>query len=250
MINKMKLGHKVLLLSVMFFLSLEMAMANFGEPLTNGDFSNPLGVGWTDYESLDDVVSINHNNQAVLGESWDVGQTYLLQEFTLPGNALSISFDYQPLFEADGAETFTASLLDPYNTALIPTDADSYDDSESYFFMHDWDDNYGYDEVIYDSTYVSWVDLNTGWYSVTLDLASLGSVDSDAILAFDFIPWFGDYSVDGQILIDNVYCTLSPSPGPDTTVVPVPSSILLGIVGIGSIRAIRRRYKGLFDTNR
>jgi hypothetical protein len=203
-----------------------------GPSLQNGDFSSPLSVGWTDW----DLVTIDAG-VAVLGED-PVVWAFLEQEFMIPTLALSLSFEYKPLFEADGAETFTASLLDPVSyDPLIPTDADPLDPSETYYFMHDWNDFWGINDVITDPAYVTLTDLGAGWTSVTLDLTSLGGIETEALLAFDFIPGFDDLSLDGEIRIDNV----------GLQVIPVPSAIVLGLIGLGALGAISRRCEQLLS---
>lgn len=200
--------------------------------LQNGDFSSPLSIGWTDYA----VVTIDVGT-GVLGED-PVVWAYLEQEFTISALALSLSFDYKPLFEAGGEESFTASLFDPISYApLIPTDADPLDPSETYYFMHDWDDLGGIDEILTDPLYVTMTDLGAGWTQVTLDLTSLGWVETNALLAFDFVPGFGDLSLDGEIRLDNV----------SVQVIPAPSAIILGLIGLSSLGALRRRYKQLLS---
>lgn len=199
--------------------------------LQNGDFSNPLSVGWTDY----DLVTIQ-SGVAVMGED-PVDWAFLEQEFTTPALSLSLSFEYQPLFETDGQESFTASLLDPVTfNPLIPTDADPLiPGNETYYFMHDWDHFWGVDDVLTDPAYVAVTDLGAGWTSVTLDLTSLGLIETDALLAFEFIPGFGDFSLDGQIMIDNV----------SIAVVPAFPAVLLGVIGLGTVAALRRKCKHL-----
>jgi len=200
--------------------------------LQNGDFSSPLSIGWTDYA----VVSISAGT-VVLGED-PIVWAYLEQEFTIPALSLSLSFDYTPLFEADGQESFTASLLDPISYApLIPTDADPLDSSETYYFMHDWDDFGGINEILTDPLYVTMTDLGAGWTRVTLDLTSLGGVETNALLAFDFVPGFGDSSLDGQIWIDNA----------TVAVIPAPPAVVLGLMGLGSLTLICHRCKRLLS---
>jgi len=198
-----------------------------GPSLQNGDFSSPLSVGWTDY----DVVTIDIDaGVAVLGEDPDYW-AFLEQEFTIPGLSLSLSFEYKPLFEADGQESFSASLLDPGSSSpLVPT-------ANTYFLMHDWDDVSGVDDVLWDPLYTSLTDVGDGWTRVRLDLTSLGGVATNSLLAFDFIPGFDDGSLAGQIRLDNV----------SVQVIPAPSAVILGLIGLGSLRALRRRYKQLLS---
>jgi len=203
-------------------------LGDIGEDLGNGDFSSPLTVGWTDF----DVATIDAG-VAVLGEdSFDVA--FLEQRFTIPMLAVSLSFEYKPLFEADGEEAFIASLLDPSSyDPLVPTDADPFDSSETFYFMHDWDEYWGVDDVLTDPAYVTLTDLGDGWTRVTLDLASLGGTATDALLGFDFIPGFYDSSLDGEIRIDNV----------SVAVVPTPTAVVMGLLGLGSSFGLIRRKR-------
>jgi hypothetical protein len=196
--------------------------------LTNGDFSSPLSVGWTNY----DVVTID-TGVAVMGED-PVTWAFLEQGFTIPALSVSLSFEYLPLFETDGQESFSASLLDPVTfNPLIPTDADPLDPFETYYFMHDWDDVGGVDDILTDPAYVTQTAIGGGWTRVALDLTSLGGVATDALLAFDFIPGFFDNSLDGEIRLDNV----------GVAVIPAPPAVVLGLIGLGSWRAMRRRQR-------
>lgn len=199
------------------------ALADIG--LVNGDFSSGL-AGWTSQ-----VVTVD-SGVATMGEDL-IDFAFLEQEFTIPELGLSLSFDYRPHFETDGQESFSASLLDPVSYApLIPTDADPFDPSETYYFMHDWDDGF-VDEVLTDPLYVTQTDLGGDWTRVTLDLTSLGGLETEALLAFDFVPGFFDFSLDGEIDIAMV----------DLDVVPVPPAVVLGLLGLGvaGVKIARKR---------
>lgn len=188
-------------------------MANLGDPLQNGDFADPLTDGWTDFQT----VTVNSNGQAVFGE--DPGfQSLLEQLFTLPSTAASLSFEYKPLFEAGGNESFSASLLDPGLSAapLIPTDADPGDSSETYFFLQNSSDG----SVLTDLNFVTLTALADGWTKVALDLSALGGLSTDALLAFDFIGF--DTSYGSTVLLDNVSVQVS------TTPIPAPGAAVLG----------------------
>lgn len=217
---------------ILTFLTVSNANAAFSDPFTNGEFSSPLSTGWTRYETLDGVVSIV-NEVGVLGESWNVGRTFLEQDFTLPVGVTGLSFEYQPIFETFGAETFTASLLDPSNNPLVSHNTGSY------FFMHDWNDLSDVDDKVFDSSFVTVSDIGSNWHRVTLDLLSLNGLPLDAMLAFDFIPipGFDDGSIDGQIRIDNVFVQTGPP-----SVIPAPGAMILVLVGLGNLRLAMRRY--------
>lgn len=197
------------------------AEADLGLPLTNGDFSSSLSVGWTDYE----VASIV-GGEGVLGEDpWYF--SFLEQEFTIPDLSLSLSFDYKPVFEMGGDEAFSASLLDPLAyDPLVATDADPWDPSESYFFLAD-----SFGTTLTDSSFVTLTDLGGRWTNVFLDLTSLGGFATDALLAFDFIGF--DDSFGSEISLDNA----------SVSVVPVPGAVLLGLVGFG-VLGLSRRFLG------
>jgi len=196
----------------------------------NGDFSSPLSVGWTDYS----LVTLD-SGVAVMGED-STSSAYLEQEFMIPAGAVGLSFEYLPLFEKDGQESFTASLLNPVSSSpLVPTNADPLDSAETYYFMHDWDYNASVDNRLWDPLYTSLTDVGGGWTKVTLDLASLGGVATNSLLAFDFTPGFDDGSLAGQIKLDNVLLQTG------GVVVPVPSALVLAWIGLGCLRAVRRR---------
>jgi hypothetical protein len=196
--------------------------------LENGDFSSGL-ADWTIQ-----VVTVD-SGVATMGEE-GTDWAFLKQEFTIPNLSLSLSFEYLPLFETDGQESFSVSLLDPVTfDPLIPTDADPFDSSATYYFMHYWDGFYSDNEVLTDPAYVTQTDLGGEWTRVTLDLAWLGGVGTNALLEFDFIPGFFDISYEGEIRIDNV----------SVAVVPAFSSLLLGVIGLGTVTALRRKCKHL-----
>ena len=217
---------KRLAFSAVFFGFVAVAVkADLGNPLRNGDFSNSLSTGWTDYQ----VVSVVGGN-GILGEDPDF-YSFLEQEFTIPDLSVGFSFDYKPLFELDGDEAFSASLLNPFSHApLVPTDADPGDPSESYYFLTD-----SYGTTLTDSSFVTLADIGDGWTSVSLDLATLGGFGTDALLAFDFIGF--DASYGSRILIDNA----------SVSVVPLPGAALLGMVGLGII-GLTRMLTGLRKT--
>lgn len=198
--------------------------------LVNGNFSSPLSVGWTDY----DVATVS-GGIGVLGED-PVNWAFLEQNFTIPNASTSLTFEYQPLFDAGGQESFTASLLDPGTLdPVVPTDADPSDASETYFFMHDWDASLGVDDILTDPVYSSTSDLGSGWTKVTLDLTSLSGT-TPALLAFDFVPGFSDGNLDSLIGLDNVMLTQGGS-----VPIPVPSAVMLTLLGLGAVRRLRRR---------
>jgi len=201
-----------------------------GPTLQNGDFSSPVDVGWTDYA----VTSIDAG-VAVLAED-PVLVAYLEQEFTIPALTVSLSFEYKPLFEIEGVESFVAYLLEPdwpYDP-LIPTDADPSWPSAPYYFMHDWNYFLGIDEVLTDPAYVTVTPLGQGWSRVSLDLTGLGGAETDALLAFELNPnFYDDASYDGQIRLDNV----------NIAVIPAPGALLLGLIGFGTAGLWRRLAK-------
>jgi len=213
-------GRKVVLSIVLTFMLLESyAMAD----LINGDFSSPLGpaddlLGW-DYWAISRVSEV-----AVMGDPFD--WPYLEQVFTIPDLALTFSFDYKANIAAGGWGSFVASLLDPttYNP-IIPSAA--YPAGE--YFAHDW--YIDGSETIWQD-YVTVTDLGGGWNNIRLDLfPTLGGAATDAYIFFDF---FSFDSSNSEILIDNV----------NVTVVPVFSSVLLGVMGLGTSAAfLRRRFR-------
>ena len=162
-------------------------------------------------------------------------------------SCLSLSFDYKPLFAdqdlsdpfnvgfGDNEESFSVSLLDgPGGNPLIQTDADSTIlGEETYYFMHDWDYFMGDNKVVTDPTYVTLKDLGGGWTNVTLGLGDLLGVPTGAFLAFDLVPGWDDYGLNSQVEVDNV----------SVAVVPAFSSVTLGLLGLGTLGALRRRRR-------
>ena len=212
---------RLTLFATLFGLVAASAKADLGSPLTNGDFSSSLSVGWTAY----DVVSIV-GGEGVFAED-PLYFSFLEQEFTIPDLSLSLSFDYKPLFEVGGDEAFSASLLDPFSyDPLVANDADPWDPSESYFFLAD-----SFGTTLTDSSFVTLTDLGGGWTNVFLDLTSLGGFATDALLAFDFIGF--DSSFGSEVFLDDV----------SVSVVPVPGAALLGLVGFG-VLGLTRRFLG------
>lgn len=214
------LGFSVMVLTI------ASVAAYAGPTPPNGDFSAGLSE-WT-YN----VVTVEAE-VAVLGEDSSTLWTFLEQEFTIPEFALSLSFEYNPLFETDGVESFSASLLDPLSgDPLIPTDADPSWPSAPYYFMHGWDSLSDpiVDELLKDVAYMTVTPIGEGWSRVSLDLTSLGGLETDALLAFDFIAGFNDGSIDGEIRIDNV----------SVSVIPAPGALLLGLIGTGAVGLWRR----------
>lgn len=67
----------------------------------NGDFS----AGGTSWDSR--LTSFS-GGVAALNEDLSFPRAYIEQVFTIPELALSLSFEYKPLFESLGAETFSA----------------------------------------------------------------------------------------------------------------------------------------------
>jgi len=212
------LGFSVMVLTI-------ASVTTYASPtIENGDFSSPLDVGWTDFA----VTSIDAG-VAVLGED-EFYTAYLEQKFTIPELAVSLSFEYKPVFETDGAESFVAYLLQPdwaYDP-LIPTDADPSWPSAPYYFMHDW--NLGVGTVLTDPDYVTVTDLGDGWSRVSLDLTGLGGVETEALIAFELNPNpLGDPSLAGEVWIDNV-----------GVVIPAPGALLLALIGTGAVGIWRR----------
>lgn len=200
------------------------------------DFSS----GGTDWTSK---VASFIGGVAALNEDMSSSRAYIERVFTIPELALSLSFEYRPVFAVPPEEAFSAFLLDgsgrdvltgnPTGSPLIPTDADPADPFETYYFMHNWSSSLGVDEVITDPAYVTLTDLGSGWTEVTLDLRSLDGVATEAFIAFDFTPGFYDSGVENKIEIDNVR----------VAVVPAFSSVTLGVLGFGTVGVLRRRRR-------
>lgn len=205
-------------------------MADVGQPLQNGEFSSDLDR-WTTVGPVQ-----WHAGTAVLSETYDsqamghIG-SLLIQEFTLgiPIASASLSFDYLAGFEAGGLEDFMVYLQDP--SSYVPLVAHGTD---PYYFRHEWSDYTAnkFEAIHYDADYVTVTDIESGCRTVTLDLSSLGDGAMDARLIFSFVPQPNDPGWhDGQITIDNVV----------VTAVPVPSALVLGIAGFGTVLCRLRR---------
>ena len=218
---KTKSGENRWFLFIVALLFLPATLAT-ATSLTNGGFSNPLNVGWTDYRNV-----VIDSGEAVLSE--DAGfLTFLEQQFAVPQLASSLSFDYLPLFEVGGSESFSVSLLDFVFAPLIPANPDPGNPAETYYYMHD-----SGGDIFVDSAYVSLSDLGGGWRRVDLDLRSLGGLSTDALLAFDLIGLDASYGT--QIRLDNVAVGVGVIPEPTTMM-----GVLVGITGLA--RYLRKRH--------
>lgn len=201
-------------------------MADVGEPLQNGEFSSNLNE-WTTLGPVqwDAGAAVLGEGEGIMGH---IGSS-LSQEFTLgiPIASASLSFDYLAGFEADGLEEFKVYLQDP--SSYDPLVAHSTD---PYYFRHDSYSPDGSESFYCDAHYVTVTDIESGWRTVTLDLSSLGDEAVAARLSFSFVPQRNDPGwYDGQITIDNVA----------VTPVPVPSALVLGIAGFGTVLCRLRR---------
>ena len=223
-------SQKVVLPIVLIFMLVESyALA---DPLQNGDFSGDLGPP-DDFKGWDYSAVSRSGEVAVMWEeqSWP-WQGWLEQKFTIPDLALSLSFEYKPLFEnnPDAWDSFTVLLWDS-STSLPIVPAASIDFSDVYF-AHDWYGTYGI--VTSEPDYVELTPLGDEWTRVTLDLpTSLWGSTTEGLLAFDFLSL--DNTYESQILVDNV----------SVAVVPVFSSVLLGAMGLGTAATILRRKNSL-----
>jgi hypothetical protein len=208
------------------------AVADIGQPLTNGDFSSEL-EGWGDNGG----VTVD-NGVAVFGDGF-TGTGYLLQSFTIPALATSLSFDYKPLFNLNEMERFSASLLTPDETgALVPTNPSPFPPATS-FFQYDWPGSALGSQVAVDPQYVNLADLGEGWTRVTLDLSNLAGAATDALLRFDltsgFSPGEGHYG--SKLMLANVGIVTGAG------AVPAPGAFLIGSIGCGLVGIFSRRIR-------
>ena len=175
----------------------------------NGYFSDGLN-GWT----VEWGYVVNPSDYALFAEHpIDISST-LSQEFTIPSLAQVLSFEVlmsdTPGGDSDTSEwpdAFTASLLDPItNDPLVANEG--YTD---FFYI----DNSGVIDTVADFT----------GRKVSLDVS--GFAGSDVYLVFDL--WM---SYDGRetiVQLDNV----------EVSVIPVPGTLLLSMIGIGSLRVLK-----------
>ncbi|MBA7656029.1 hypothetical protein ES703_63942 [subsurface metagenome] len=199
---------------VVFAVLLLMPQSLVLADLVNGDFSAGLS-GWT----LEWGTVTDGGGYALFEEdAFDLSST-LSQEFTIPALALELSFDVQMFAVPGGSsdpfawpDAFTATLYnDPVN--LVPLISNPLVDDFYYL------DNTGWEET------VATVSGNT----VSLDISSLAGLD--AYLVFDL--WGSDDGWLTSVNVDNV----------DISLVPTPSALLLGLIGMGTgVLGLWRRF--------
>ena len=195
---------------ISFIITLSGITVDASSSVQNGNFSNGLN-GWT----VEWGYVVNPSDYALFAEHpIDISST-LSQEFTIPSLAQVLSFEIlmseTPGEDSDTSEwpdAFTASLLDPItNNPLIANDG--YTD---FFYI----DNSGVIDTVADFT----------GRKVSLDVS--GFAGCDAYLVFDL--WM---SYDGKQTIaqlDNV----------EISVIPAPGALLLGLIGISSLRVLKK----------
>ena len=189
--------------------------------ITNGDFSAGL-TGW----------SVSNP-----GATWDaVGEyallekgpgsyiTSIVQQIVIPAGALTLSFDYAISTAGSTSgpslpDGLSASLLDPVTSDPILARGSLYRD----YFFHANTGNVFDTDVFYDQAIVTWDGSR-----VTLDISSV-SPGTDALVLFELYD--GDDGFATQAILDNV-----------AVVVPAPSAVLLGAVGLG-MGGLGRRWR-------
>lgn len=202
--------------------------------LVNGDFSQGSDglLGWTVDPSGSVSVS---GGQATLFESASASKVELFQNFTLPTDALSLSFTLVTWIGEDPQgflpDAFGASLLKPTTGAsLVPT-VDSSTDS---FYIRDLDPNVSHGDPAPTGVTVS---PSPGALPllVTVDVSAVAG--QDAQILFRLIGG-GPTLDEASVTISNVLITTSGS------AVPEPSSLTLAVLGTISIAGylgLRRR---------
>ena len=178
--------------------------------IQNGYFSDGLN-GWT----VEWGYVVNPSDYALFAEHpIDISST-LNQEFTIPSLAQVLSFEVLmsdtpggDSYSSEWPDAFTASLLDPItNDPLVANDGFT-----DFFYI----DNSGIIDTVADFT----------GRKVSLDVS--GFAGSDAYLVFDL--WM---SYDGRqtiVQLDDV----------EISVIPAPGALLLSLIGIGSLRILKK----------
>ncbi len=177
------------------------------------------------------IVSIQNDatgHFAVLSEAqpFEEATSSLFQDFVITSQLTSISFEYRMdsignYFDENAfPDAFTARLITPDTHFPIlhtpgVSDLFYHDNSEATPFV-DFDSNF---------VSVSPAAQRTNWTTVTIDLTSIPN-PTNARIQFDLL---GTGMIDGQtsvVGIDNI----------TAVVIPAPSAVLLGAIGLGIVR--------------
>jgi len=190
--------------------------------IVNGDFSAGLTdwtVEWGDVTDGGGFALFQEDVPEFPGDLPDISST-LSQAFTLPGQALFLSFDLAMTAEGNPdplawPDAFTASLLD--GGTLDPLV--SWDPFVTEFFLFE---NTGLMETA--------VGVAVAGDTVSLDVSAWAG--QDVLLSFDL--WAGEDGMTTTAALDNVNVSL----------VPVPGAAVLGALGLASgLVGLRRKHK-------
>jgi hypothetical protein len=183
---------------------------------TNGDFSQPISVGWTVESGTVTVI----DGYAKFEEDESLMSSLINdQPFTIPAGALDLSFDLKMDVKGlPSSDAFTVSLLDPGFNPLI-----SYDPGVVTWFY------YLENPYVEPMTVATVNDIGNDWKRVTLHVSSLVELGpQDVLLAFDLFSI--DDTVTTTVSLDNV----------NVTIIPAPGALLLGFIGTGLVSLLRR----------
>jgi hypothetical protein len=200
---------------LVLFFALSVMLVVSGKPgsadiIENGNFSEfddttGLPTGWDHFDGGGALIPPEYVVDGIERYMRFFERSQLEQRFDLPAEAQWLSFEYKMDQQGVGSgnlrDSFQATLYDPDFNPLLGAPFG--------FFTVDYNDTY------FDPNYVSLQQLPSGWYRVTLDVASVSPMN-DLLLEF-LLNGFDD----GQtttVLLDNVSVS---------TVVPEPASTTL-----------------------
>lgn len=219
------------------------ARTAFGGFILNGDFSTPgtPPEPFADWTTFDPSSTFDRpadgGGFAVFTEAGAIGSSQLEQQFLLPPDAQTISFEFllqsvtegTPVGSPPVPDSFQATLYDLSFNPLLSA-------GDPFFFPAFYSiDNIGTDPEFFDGTFVSVSDLSGGWRKVTLDVSTLASQE----LLLEFILNGGPDGRTTTVQLDNV-AGVTPS-----AVVPEPSSLSMlgsGVLALLALYRTRRRH--------
>jgi hypothetical protein len=172
--------------------------------IENGDFSRfdhatGLPTGWDHFDDGGTLIPPEYLVDGVERYMRFFERSQLEQGFDLPAEARLLSFEYRMDQEGLGTgslrDSFQATLYDPAFNPLLGAPFG--------FFSVDFKDTY------FDPNYVSLQQLTSGWYKVTLDVASLPPMDG---VLLEFLVNGFDDGQTTTVYLDNVSLSAVPEP--------------------------------------